>query len=150
MSARDLRDNHKQQQYRKSSKAKNKKSKDVAHGVSLRIAAEVLTSKNASASEKKKIKTVVNSPGNLRMVSRKRNREDHENIDRSLIKKSKTSTKLIKSEETRAKQQTRVLQKQQDHIPKAAYKRGKMFYESFETKSGRKVWDSRKDHKKRK
>lgn len=149
-SAKDLRDVHQQKRYRESSKAKNKKSKDVSHTVSCRIASEALTVPSSSVNETKKIKGVINNSENFRMTSRKRNRVDHEKADKELIKKSKTGEKLTQTQETRARQQARVIQKKQDDLPKAAYSRGQKFYGKLETKSGRKVWDKRKDHKNKK
>lgn len=137
-----LRNPHAQASYRKQSRSQRKATKDVSHNLSLQLAHKML---GRRAVNEQKTKAFLNHPGNLRMVNKSTNRSDHRAIDNKLLEKAQTGKKLTKSEEDRARQQTKSCQSRQETCPPALYAAAKETYKKMKTSDGTTLWDARKD-----
>lgn len=149
VSPSQLRDAAQQQKYREHSKSKHKDTKDVAHTLSLDMAARVLSEHRAPGrrptDEVEAVKKLINSFENLRMVDQHTNRSEQVKLDNAIARKASSGEKLTAAEEARAKRQVAVLQKQQDELEKVTYQSFRNSYKKPITHSGKVLWDDRKD-----
>lgn len=149
LSTDSFRDTSKQKAYSDQSQSQYKEDKDTSHIVSLRIAKAALNDHRPPGrpptEEWENVMALLNRDSNLRMVKRETNRLDHERIDKAIIDKSKSGKILTAEEEHRAKQQVRVIQKEQKLLQQGSYCCFKTLYQKLKTQSGKVVWDARRD-----
>lgn len=135
----DIRDNYKIAQYRINSQSRHKKSKDVAHYVSLRIAVKVMTEYRAVGripdTEIKDVKYFTHLDINLRMVKRETNQR-HDDIDRDLIAIVEAGRRndvvvLTKEQYKRAFKQVSIIKASQRLGPNAGQILSDVTYNSF-------------------
>lgn len=139
-----LRDGYAQTKYRKNSYSRNKEKQHVAHKFSLELGKQVQKGIPGPMAAKN-LKKVFNNEKNFRMVSAKTNLGEHRAIDKKIVEKSKNKEALTQKEEKRARQQVKFLQSKKNELPKRYYEQARGLYKPLKTKSGKTMWDSRKD-----
>jgi len=139
MEPSDLRDNYKQQKYRKASVFLGEK--DCSHIYSLYLTTYI---QNSVPGPKPifQLSYAVNSSDNFRMVQPKTNRSKHKKIDKAIIEKFESGDILTLEEEKRARLQVKFLQGNVD-ISDGHYKGAIKFYKGLKTKDGKTLWDLR-------
>lgn len=138
-----LRSQHKQSEYRESSKSENKAKQHVSHIVDLNLVSHI--SQQAKGREKTPaLKKVFNSPDNFYMVHQKTNLIEHKGIAKALMEKAESKKKLTKKEEKRARMQVDVLHQNKELLPKGFLNAAQRFYKKLETGDGKTLFDKRK------
>lgn len=105
------RDSGKQQQYRSQS-ASNDPSKQVGHKLSLEVAMQI---SGGQKIDDGKMKAVLNSHDNFRMISKEGNERQHE-LDQKLMEKSKAHQRPNAAEDQRAQQQIEFIRNKRDQF----------------------------------
>ena len=152
--AGDYRDTNQQKKYRdERSKYMDVTGKEAAHTVPCQISNEALTNYRAPGrppkDEADSVKGLADCPYGLRMVGASKNRQDVK-VENALKRKATSGETLTFVEEKEARKHVAAIQRNQDELKKATYKSYRNFYDGMETKSGKNVWDGRKDkHDKR-
>ena len=143
--ASDFRDGHAQSQYREQSQSQNKDKQEVAHIVSLEVAATALNDYRGpgtpAQSEASDVKKFLNDFSNMRMVDTETNRREHPKLDNALIEKAVTNMQLTAQEEHRALQGAQVVLNHGGELQHGTARCFVNFYSNLITKSGKTVWE---------
>ena len=143
--AGDFRDSHAQRQYREQSQSENKDTQDVAHIVSLDVAATALNDYRGpgipAQSEASDVKKFLNDFSNMRMVDTETNKSEHPKLDKALIEKAGTNMRLTVQEEHRALQGAKVVLNHGGELQRGTAQCFVNFYSNLITKSGKTVWE---------
>jgi len=150
--SKQLRDQKRQNEYRKNSRSQNKVTQDVAHKLGLERVSAIIGDEGGIDPEDKENKEVLkqfeNDDDNLRMKTRHSNRSTDKTYDNKVEKKIDNGETLTKKEEAKERHIVQNIQAHQDKLTPEIYNKFEDHFKKEKTQSGHTTWDARKDTKK--